>query len=124
MSIATIPNLTENVARQLGYFGAICRTDAEQQELHDTLRDVARGGAGCGWVGFSYYRDTSKFYAENVEAIWDLLNDDADDMGVSPLQLIASFTKSYQVTDQATLEALLALYALESVANHVVGELN
>ena len=117
-----IENLREEVVKQLGYFGTTCRTEAERDEMLDTLRVVTELGASGGFAGFTYYRDTGKFYSENVEAIWDLLNDDAEDMGVSPIQLVANFTESYQVTDQITLENLLAWYALERGAVSMVDE--
>ena len=117
-----IENLKEEVVKQLGYFGTTCRTEAEQGEMLDTLRVVTELGASGGFAGFTYYRDTGKFYAENAKAIWDLLNDDAEDMGVSPIQLVANFTESHSVTDQTTLENLLVWYALERVASVIYEE--
>jgi hypothetical protein len=83
----------------------------------DTMRDVANHGAGAGFGGFIYYQETCGFYDSNADAIWEAINEDAEDSGVTPLHFLASFN-TYIDTDTSFKNAL-AWYALERAANEV-----
>lgn len=99
------------------FVNAIIETFGGGEEAEETLRDVARGGADAGWPGFSYYRDTEKWYDEYEDVIWEMLEEDADGMGVkSPLELIATFGGAKDVHNDAQFKNLLVWYALERVA--------
>jgi hypothetical protein len=54
--------------------------------------DICRGGIDCGFHGFVYYTDTEKFAKENIEAIGELVSEQAQDLGYdSTFQMIREF---------------------------------
>lgn len=57
----------------------------------DYLRDVSNHGASGGFPGFTYYTDTIKFFRNNRKEIVELVNEYAQDMGESALDMIAQF---------------------------------
>ena len=84
----------------------------------DDLLQVAEHGAEAGWSGFTYYTDTCKFYEDNEQLIYDLLNEMADSMGYSsPDELVATFRCDTSSPDAR--KNALAWFALEEVAHHV-----
>ena len=91
----------------------------KQSGLSDSdLLQVAEHGAGAGFSGFTYYTDTCKFYEENEQLIYDLLNNMADDMGYdSPDALVATFNCDTSSPDAR--KNALAWFALEEVAHHI-----
>ena len=87
-----------------------------------TLADIAHHGADQGWPGLIYYTDTCKLYARFKEEIWEMLYNDADDIGCCPLEFVASFNRTYEITDFWHFENLLVWYAAERVAAKLVDE--
>lgn len=86
----------------------------------DNLRDVANHGASGGFPGFMYYKDTMEFYDKNEDAIWELLEENADSLGEkNPLALIATFQGAKDVHDDASFKNLLAWFALEEAARYL-----
>lgn len=99
---ADVQKMTRAIRRQL---------DAEQ------LSDVASHGADAGFPGFTYYTDTVKFYNRHEDAIWELLRDDAQNLGYDNVPaLIASFNRANNADDVTGFKNLLAWYALKTVA--------
>lgn len=59
---------------------------------NDELIQVGQHGADAGWAGFTYSRDTSDFYDQHADLIWDLLSEQANELGEKhPLAMIAHF---------------------------------
>lgn len=85
----------------------------------DRLRDVAEHGADGGFPGFSYYSDTVAFYNEHADAIWDMLGDLADDMGETPIGVIAGFRIAKDIQSDDQFKNALAWFALEEVARDI-----
>ena len=99
-----------------------------------TLKDVASYGADTGFVGFTYYVDTCKFFDDNKELIFKQLLDDRVNFGYKSLtEMLSSFrcfkdVNTYDIeaflinsddesnNEQTTLKNGLAWYALETVA--------
>ena len=99
-----------------------------------TLKDVANYGADAGFVGFTYYSDTCKFFDDNKELIFKQLLDDRVNSGYNSLtEMLSSFrcfkdVDTYDIeaflinsddksnNEQTTLKNGLAWYALETVA--------
>lgn len=79
----------------------------------DRIREAGRYGADAGWPGFTYTQDCVEFYKENERDIWELLADFADDMGMEPMELIASFRGADMAKTPDGLATLLAWFALE-----------
>jgi hypothetical protein len=115
----------------------ITQLDCEDDELNSTMADIANHGAAAGFSGFIYYKETCKFARDNMAAIYRQVKDDAADLGVDPLKMVAGFGclhgefPAFEIAsvihndiddatrndgaDTAILNAL-AWYALESVA--------
>lgn len=80
--------------------------------------EAGEHGADTGWAGFSYYKDTGEFYEKYEDAIWELLEQQAEDMGEKhPLALIAAFKGAQDVHGADQFENLLAWFALEEVGH-------
>ena len=102
----------------------------------DTLRQVAEHGADAGWAGFSYYSDTCAFYRKHGKAIMQRLAEDAENMGMDWLEVVAGFRclEGMELTPSQVAQACygegdddvrtqvenaLAWYALETVAREL-----
>lgn len=83
-----------------------------------SIMEAAEHGASAGFCGFIYYSETVEFYDKNHSLIWDLLNEECEDMGYdNPEAMIASFNGASSVCDEDTRKNLLSWYALEQVGN-------
>lgn len=86
------------------------RMDDEQ------IIDAGNHGADAGWPGFTYYTDTVKFYDKNADDIWELANQEAEEMGeANALALIAGFRGAKNVSDDDTFKNLMSWFALEEI---------
>ena len=101
------------------------------------LKNVANHGADSGFVGFTYYVDTCKFFDDNKELIFKQLLDDRVNIGYNSLtEMLSSFrcfkdVDTYDIeaflinsddesnNEQTTLKNGLAWYALETVASQL-----
>lgn len=81
----------------------------------EEIKEAGEHGADSGWSGFTYYEDTTKFYNKHHDLIWELVSEEADDQGVTPMALIASFAQADSITNDSTFKNLLAWFALEEV---------
>lgn len=110
-------SLRHYVIMQLGGDG-VANSEATN-EAEQSLRDVARHGAGAGFPGFTYTRDCVKFFDANEDAIMAL----ADDMADSTLGRKGNvwlMIGGFSMVPSASIDDLknsLAWLALESVAN-------
>ena len=86
---------------------------------YSEIRQAGEHGADAGWAGFTYTADAFDFYNTNADDVWELLSDQADDLGTAPLALLASFTRADEVSDPSSLGNLLACYALEEVGRYL-----
>ena len=98
------------------------------------LKDIANYGADAGFVGFTYYSNTCKFFDDKKDLIMEQLLEDRVSIGYSSLTEMLSSFKCFKDVDtcnieaflinsdnesneeQATLKNGLAWYALETVA--------
>jgi len=103
-------DLTIAVIQQMGY-----DPKSPPDELFSTMADIENHGAAAGFHGFIYYHETSAFYDANAGLIWDAIQDDAEAVGQTPIQIIAGF-KSY-IYDDTSFKNVLAWYALERAAS-------
>jgi len=79
-------------------------------------------GADAGYPGFTYFTDTVKFYDENEELIWDILVEMADDLGETPLNVIAGFGGAKDVVSGDSFKNLMSWFALEEASNYLQEE--
>lgn len=112
--------LIDAVARQMG----------GRANLKASASDISNYGAQGGVTGFIYYTETEAFTKKNHSLIMNLLNSDADDMGVNVLELLSGFNCFDGLSDSEIFDGLmnpksdhrttvyngLAWFALEEVA--------
>jgi hypothetical protein len=125
----TYTKLQQAVITQLG---------SEGDELTSNLQDVCNHGADTGWHGFTYHSETCAFFAANQAEIVSLVKEMADDLGETPMDMVASFQclKDYAgdreimdeigraiygkpTDDDVTVPNALAWFALEEVARQI-----
>ena len=80
------------------------------------IAEVAKHGADAGFPGFIYTSDAVKFYQEHHDKIWQMLWEDAEGLGTTPIQMIADFNRADMATTYDGFANLLAWYALERAA--------
>ena len=99
----------------------------------EALRDVVRHGADGGVGGFTYYKDTCAFYAENQREIVARLTEEMKDLGEPLIEGVLRWKCMDGVTEEELGRTLwgraedhdttaangLAWYACESVAREV-----
>jgi len=106
--------------------------DPEQtldEDCKGMLEDVARHGASAGWVGFTYYSDTTAFWKNNRLTILKGLNEQSEDCGLSTVDMVVGFRclngdyTQHEVLavlvgleENTQIENALAWWALEEVA--------
>jgi hypothetical protein len=127
MKYVDLTKLQRAVKRQLG--------SDNMQEFLETLQDVANHGAGGGFSGFTYYKETVDFTRRNRAEIMQQLKEDADIFGSSVSDMVCNFNCFKEYSEDEILVALysgtgdnvttvyngLAWYALESVASQLDG---
>lgn len=78
------------------------------------INEIAdHGCSGGSAAGLIYYCETVKFHDEFEAEIWDMLDQDADDQGITVMELIASFNGQKNVGSMDQLKNLLVWYAIE-----------
>jgi hypothetical protein len=81
------------------------------------MRDIVNHGIEGGYHHLTSYSDITKVYQRFHQDIWEMLNDDTDNMGYKhPIEMIATFMGAGNVSCQLTFENLLVWYAAEHVA--------
>jgi len=89
----------------------------------ETIKDIVQHGCSGGIGGFIYYSETCAFHDEYEKEIWDMLYDDADDQGITILQMLAQFNGQKDVGSVEQFKNMLCWYAVETVAAQIVNEL-
>lgn len=104
----------------------------------ENLKDVVNYGADAGWVGFTYYSDTVKFFDDNKSLIMNNLKSMASEFGHGLLEFISQFNclnNKYSVDEIAeviyanseegefTIKNALSWYALEEVARQLYDDI-
>ena len=100
----------------------------------ESLQDVYNHGADAGFCGFTYYNDTVKFFKAHRQAIVELVENMANDLGETPVDMVGNFNclrsdkresmpsisrclYGGRLTDDDTIVAnALAWFALEEIA--------
>lgn len=101
-------------------YEALVKAVKKHGNLEDTdLIDAANHGADSGFSEFCYYDDTVAFYDSHEKLIWDLLAENAESMGVKPLELVAGFGCADSIADMQTFKNALAWFALEEAGRYL-----
>ena len=112
---------------------AVAKQMGGRANLKDHASDICNYGAAGGFNGFVYYTDTAAFTKRNHAVINELLNNYADDMGTTALELLSGFycfkdMKEHEIfdglmnpksDDRTTIYNGLAWFALEEVARYI-----
>lgn len=86
------------------------------------LRDIAKEGADAGWVGLTYYRDTTALYNRFEEELWERLCELADAYGADgPVGWLNAHSKYGR---EATTPAQFKCAVVWAVAEHYAGGLD
>jgi hypothetical protein len=97
------------------------RLGVEDDPDYNPLEDVTNHGADAGFSGFIYTTETVEFYDKHEQAIYDLLNEESEDMGYSnPEEMVSQFARSDMLDSPDGRKNLLAWFALETVARREV----
>ncbi|MFA6080737.1 MAG: hypothetical protein WC753_04675 [Candidatus Gracilibacteria bacterium] len=89
---------------------------------YDEVVNINQHGMVAGFAGLTYYSETCAFYDTHKDEIWDMLNEDADDQGVTIMELIASFNGQKNVGSHDQFKNLLTWYAVERVCNEIISD--
>jgi hypothetical protein len=86
------------------------------------LEDIIKHGIESGIIGeLVYYADTSKFYREYEDDIWELLSDMTDELGYDNVFSFLSTLKSAStVSTSSQFEGLLVWLAVEEIARQML----
>lgn len=82
---------TAQVIRDSGIPGRLVRAVIRQLGGKDPLEDICQHGIDSGFHGFIYYSDTIAFFKRNRREISELVRQQAEDFGASPVDFVASF---------------------------------
>lgn len=89
------------------------------------ILQAGQSGADAGWNGFIYYGECCEFYDNNESAIYELLNDEASEMGFGNIEeMIAGFGRSDMLDTPEGRKNLLSWFALEEVGRWLEGKDN
>lgn len=81
----------------------------------DTLADISRHGANCGYAHLAYYSEINDIYAQFEEEIWDILYEYAELCGYTVIGLLAQHGKN--IGSGNDLRSYMVWSAVEIVAH-------
>jgi hypothetical protein len=85
----------KDVSKRTGFplplLRAVARQHGGWSEFRESAPDISRHGIDGGFHGFIYYTETVKFYKAHRAAILDLLEQQAEDLGMDPTEMVCSF---------------------------------
>ena len=96
-----------------------------EKEENFLISDVATHGCSGGTISaLIYYTDTVKFHDKHEDEIWDELNTQAENQGVTIPFLISDFSYSYikMISDIKTFKNCLSWWACEVIAQRIQSE--
>jgi hypothetical protein len=104
--------MKEDIEERAGRF-----EDGDEYSDYDIFEDIASHSADAGFSGFIYTAECVDFYEQHEDAIYAMLQEDADSMGYSNIEeMVSNFGRSDMLDSPDGRKNLLAWYALETVA--------
>lgn len=89
--------------------------------LKDSAHDIANHGADCGFPYITYTRDTVKIFDKFGDEIWDIVKDQADEVGDANIALhIASFRRADMLSSLDEFKNLMVWAAVETLSHEYV----
>ncbi len=92
----------------------------QHQFERDELADMVNHGVNAGFNGLIYYTETMELYQQFYKDIWKMLNEEADNQGISPLKMMADFGGAESVCNRETFENLLVWFCAEKQAYDII----
>ena len=86
-------------------------TDYLKKKDKEDIKDIANHGCSGGVSGLIYYHETSDFYDEHRTEIWEMLEDSADQEGVTLMEKVYALTKDEE--SYRTFKNRLVWWAVE-----------
>ena len=86
-------------------------TDYLNKKDKEDIKDIANHGCSGGVSGLIYYHETSDFYDELRTEIWEILEDSADQEGVTLMEKVYALTKDEE--SYRTFKNKLVWWAVE-----------
>lgn len=84
------------------------------------IEQAAEHGADAGWAGFTYTADGADFTRANRELVWEMLAEEAEEMGAENIAAyVASFNRSDMADTADGFDCLLAWWALETAGRYL-----
>lgn len=91
MNACTMKNVSERTGFPLPLLRAVARQMGGWSEFRESASDIANHGIAGGFSGFIYYTETIAFYRKNRAAILDLLEQQAEELGMDPTEMVCGF---------------------------------
>lgn len=89
--MTTLANFIDSTGLDATLIRATVRQSGGWQAFRESAQYIVDHGAQSGFPGFIYYADTSAFFARHQEAIVELVEQFADDVGETPIGLVQGF---------------------------------
>jgi hypothetical protein len=84
-------DVSEKTGFPLPLLRAVARQMGGWESLRESASDIANHGIDGGFSGFIYCSETVKFYRANRAAILDLLEQQAEEFGMDPTEMVCGF---------------------------------
>ena len=130
----TIKNFIEYSDIDAGLIRAVVRQSGGWLSFQEIAPDITSHGIAGGFGGWIYYTETREFYAKNQSVIVALVEQQATEYGISPIDFVVSF-RCLDADDEpnggktlygnkrqhdTTIANALAWFAVEEVARSFV----
>lgn len=95
----------------------------EYRDEPGTIKDIAEHGCISGVCSsLIYYQDTTEFYDTHRTEIWEMMNEDARNMGMHFAEFLTLLTKQTDEMTEEQFNNILVWYAVERRAQEIVEE--
>lgn len=85
----------------------------------DDLVQAAEHGSDAG-IGLVYYSETSEFYEANEENLWELLAQEAEEMGYKgPLEFMSNWKGAEDIATDSQFRNAVVWFAQEAVGDYI-----
>lgn len=86
------------------------------ENLGDKAEDIANCGADGGFTSIIYTNEMVEIFDHFQDEIWEMVVNEAEEMGENPITFISSFKRIDMATEFNSFKALLVWYACEKLA--------
>ena len=100
-----------------GLAAAVIRQSGGWQSFKENAPDISARGIDAGFDGWIYTADCLRFYEQNRASIVDWLSSVADDCGLEPLEMLASWRCLRDCSQAEILQTIAGTAISNTVAN-------